>query len=37
MAANDVFHLILQVELNFLQPDFFELFGLRQVGRSVRL
>jgi hypothetical protein len=32
MTAENVLHLILHLELNLFQPDFFELFGLRQIG-----
>ena len=32
MTAQNVFHLIFQLELDLFQPDFFELFGLRQIG-----
>jgi hypothetical protein len=32
MAAQDVFHLVLDLELDLFQPDFFELFWLRQIG-----
>jgi len=32
MTAQDVFHLVLHLELDLFQPDFFELFGLRQIG-----
>jgi hypothetical protein len=37
MPAQNAFHLILQVEFAFLQPDFFELFGFGEVmaGRQV--
>jgi hypothetical protein len=31
MTAQYAFHLIFQVELDLFQPDFFELFGLRQI------
>src|SRR5438105_1111467 len=32
MTAQNVFHLIFEVELDLFQPDFFDLFGLRQIG-----
>src|SRR5262245_44314749 len=33
-AADDVFHLILQVQIAYLEVDFFELFGFREVVSS---
>jgi hypothetical protein len=32
MTAENIFHLVFYVELNLFQPDFFELFWLRQIG-----
>jgi hypothetical protein len=32
MAAQDIFHLVFDLKLDLFQPDFFELFGLRQIG-----
>src|SRR5262245_44171797 len=32
MAAQDIFHLVFNLELDLFQPDFFELFWLRQIG-----
>ena len=34
VATQNTFHLILQLELDFLQPDFFELFGFCEVVSS---
>jgi hypothetical protein len=34
VAAHNAFHLILQLELDLLQPRFFDLFGFREVGAS---
>ena len=34
VAAQNAFHLIFQLELDFLQPDFFELFGFRKIVSS---
>jgi hypothetical protein len=32
MTAENIFHLIFDLELDLFQPDFFELFWLRQIG-----
>ena len=34
MTAQNAFHLVFQLELDFFQPDFFELFGFCEVVSS---
>ena len=34
MAAQNIFHLVLELELDLLEPGFFYLFGFREVGAS---